>query len=518
MPYPNEHSCRLVNPNQCKDGSFRRENGGGEYNGKAFDIIWAERKSDGETVRQAHRYPTSSFSEADARKHCNSLDSIKFEPASNQSADISRVMYQPWAISRQGLETVKHAADNVGSMQAVMARAGERLNDETVLTKRRGDVAVIEVIGPIFHYENIITMILGLPSNEGIMQEIQSALDDPQISSIVLQIDSPGGQLGGTNELAGFIRSQNKKPIYSYVGDLAASAAYWIASATDEVVMEETARAGSIGVVLNARRKSDDSMEIVSTVSPKKRPDPGSDEGLQQLQERVDDIANVFVQTVASNRGLSEEAVTALEGNVVIASKAIEAGLADRTGSLEELIAELQNQKSDGGTIMDLKTLQTEHAELYEQVKEEGRSEARHELESAKEEARKEAREGVLSMTEVVLGQDAKAKLDEVLQAGLTAEQVKVSQKLFGAQEPQGGQGASGGGDAKQQILEGLEKQTPPPAGHAEAGGDSEPQDFEQAVQEHQKAQNCSRGEAIKAVAEQYPQLHEAWIEKHQNQ
>ena len=514
MPYPNEHSCRLVNPDQCKDGSFRREDGGGEYNGKAFDIIWAERKGDGETVRQAHRYPTSRFTESEAREHCNSLDSIKFEPASGQSSDLSRVLYQPWAISRQGLEMVKHASDNVGSIQAITARAGERLNDDTGLARRRGDVAVIEVIGPIFHYENILTMILGLPSNEGIMQEIQSALDDTQINSIVLQIDSPGGQLGGTNELAGFIKAQTKKPIYSYVGDIAASAAYWIASATDGIVMEETAQAGSIGVVLNARRKPDDSMEIVSTVSPKKRPDPGSDAGRQQLQERVDDIANVFVQTVASNRGLSEEAVTALEGNVVIASKAIEAGLADRTGSLEELIAELQNQKSDGGTVMDLKTLQTEHAELYEQVKEEGRSEARQENENLKEEARKEGRESALNMAEVVVGQEARGKLDKALEAGLTADQIKVSRELFGQGEQ--GQGGSGG-DSRQQILDSLESQTPSPAGHAEAGGSGgEPQDFDKAVQDYEKQQGCSRGEAIKAMAEQYPQLHEAWIQQNQ--
>ena len=60
MPYPNEHSCRLVDPKECREGSFRRENGAGESEGKKFDVIHAERKSDNQTVEQAYRYPASS--------------------------------------------------------------------------------------------------------------------------------------------------------------------------------------------------------------------------------------------------------------------------------------------------------------------------------------------------------------------------------------------------------------------------------------------------------------------------
>jgi ClpP class serine protease len=510
MPYPNEHSCRLVDPGQCKDGSFRRETGGGQYNGKAYDIIWAETKRDDQTVRQANRYPTSRWSEAQARDHCNSQDSIKFEPASGQTATYPQILAQTWAITEAGLEQVQDAADQVGAVQAIMAKMGDRPRD-TELTQIRDGVAVIEVIGPIFHYENILTWIFGLPSAEGVMQELQAALENPQVKSIILQIDSPGGQVGGINELSDFIRMQKDKPIYAYVGGMAASAGYWIASAADQIVTANTAELGSIGVVFSMRRRSDNSLEIVSTASPKKRPDPETDEGRRQIQDRADAIAEVFIEAVQQNRILTREQVVSLQGDVAIASRAIEMGLADRIGTLEGLIAEMQDKKSYTGVnamTLTFDQLKSEHSTLYEQAKEEGRAEVRQEVDTAKAQGNKEAQDHVVALVEAVLGADAKGVLDQVMQAGLTADQVTTAKGIFGTQQPQGGQADP----TQQQILEGLEAATPPPAPAATETQETEGQQFETLVNEHQKQNQCKRSESIGAIAASHPKLHEAWI------
>ncbi len=506
MPYPNEHSCRLIDPAKCKADSFQRETGGGAYNGKKYDIIWAEMKDSGRTVQQSSRYPKDNFSESEAKTHCASVEGIKFEPASG-SAQMPQIFSQPWAISEFGLEMVRDATSEIGTIQAILARQGDRPRD-SALTQIRDGVAVIEVIGPIFHYENILTWITGFPSAEGLMQEIQSAADNPQVKSIVLQVDSPGGQVGGVSELSDFIKSV-EKPVIAYVGDMAASAAYWIASAANEIVAANTAEIGSIGVVFSLRRRQDNSLEIVSAISPRKRPDPETDEGRRVLQERADAIAEVFVQAVMGNRNLTREQTLELQGNMTIAATAVEFGLADRIGSLEGLIAELQGnlQKGDGNMKLTFEQLKTEYAEIFEQAKEEGRAEIRQETETAKDQGKKEAQESMLALVEAVLGEDSKQSLDQVIQAGLTADQVKVSKDLFGkTASPE-----SDEGDAQKKILDGIEAATPSPASPAAEG--DEPKDFEQALKAYMQKHECSKGKAIKALKEEYPKLYQAWID-----
>jgi ClpP class serine protease len=288
---------------------------------------------------------------------------------------------------------------------------------------------------------------------------------------------------------------------------MAASAGYWLASAADEIVAANTAELGSIGVVFSMRRRPGDSLEIVSTSSPKKRPDPGTDEGRRQIQQRADAIAEVFIEAIQINRSLSRERVLALEGDVAIASRAIELGLADRLGSLESVIAELQQKPNYGGKAMPItyEQLRDEAVELFEQVKEEGRAEARQEAEEQVTQAKVEGRDNVVGLIEAVFGEEAKATLEQVLETGMTAEQVKAAKNLFAS--PEEGKDSKG---VKAQILEGIE------AAHGEgvapAGeGESEPKDFEAAVQAYQKEHDCSKAEAMKAVAKEKPELYEAY-------
>jgi ClpP class serine protease len=345
------------------------------------------------------------------------------------------------------------------------------------------------------------------------------------VDYIVLYIDSPGGQVGGIAELANHIRNHITKPVVAYVGDMAASAAYWIAAAADMIVVAPTAELGSIGVVFTMRRKNDNSIEIVSSVSPKKRVDPETDEGRQAIQTRADALADVFVSQVAEYRQLSFDQVTSIGGDVVIASAAVKMGLADEIGSLEQVIAGLNNNSYHfkGVTIMDLEKFKADHPELYAQVMDAGRAEIQAELDAVKTQAETDktgaaesARTETVAMVAVVLGEDAKAKLDSVIAAGMTPEQVKVSMELFG-NTAQGGQtqtATTAAAATRQQILDGITAaaQNPAPTVTDDGSNQDPAAEFMALVDAHQKKHNCKRSASIEAVAAAHPDTYQGWL------
>lgn len=307
---------------------------------------------------------------------------------------------EPWAITETALHTILEiAARDNEPPEAVAAKLGKELQNTHKVTERDG-VAIIPVTGPLFRYANLFTAISGATSYEMLAQDFTAALENPEISAIILNIDSPGGEVNGCAELASMIfGARGQKPIIAYASGDAASGAYWIASAADEVVASETSGLGSIGVVGVYRGARQDknvpaTIEIVSSQSPNKRLDPESDHGRGKLQARIDAMAEVFVNTVARNRGVEPERV--LEqfggGDILIGKMAVTAGLADRIGSLERLIAEFSskpNPASAQGFLlppqasnpqpkeikpMDLATLTQDHPQLLAQIQAEAKT------------------------------------------------------------------------------------------------------------------------------------------------
>lgn len=263
---------------------------------------------------------------------------------------------RPWLMTGDALDSLMAVADRQGDVQALEARLGRSLDNTRNVTVRDG-VAVIPITGPIFRYANLFTEISGATSTQVLAIDIQTALGDPQIKAIVINADSPGGEATGVNELAEMIyQARGTKPIKAYVGGQAASAMYWIASAADEVVVDDTAQLGSVGVVLSLRKREDrpgeKSYEIVSSNAPNKRPDMETEAGRAQLQTRTDELASVFLDKVARNRGIPREEINGRfrEGGIATGALAVEAGMADRLGSLEGLIAELAGSVSKPST------------------------------------------------------------------------------------------------------------------------------------------------------------------------
>jgi capsid assembly protease len=218
---------------------------------------------------------------------------------------------------------------------------------------RRGSVAVVPVIGPIVRYGSMFSSMSGGASSVGSLAlDFNLALADPDVTAIVLHVDSPGGETNGIAELADMIYdARTSKRIVAYVSDLGASAGYWIASAAHEIVAAETSALGSIGVVAAVRdpsKSGDGEIEIVSGVSPKKRVDVRTKEGRQEIQTLVDRLAAVFVSTVARNRDVDPETVTTDygQGGLLVGQDAVDAGLADRLGSFESVIRELDSGRA----------------------------------------------------------------------------------------------------------------------------------------------------------------------------
>lgn len=264
-------------------------------------------------------------------------------PAKQRVSAFDLVASQPWAILPDMLETIAAVArrDNE-NVEAVEARLGRKLqNTRTVAT--RGNVAIIPVTGPVFRYANLFTDISGATSLEVLAQDFTAALDNPNIASIVLNMDSPGGQATGISEFAHMVRASSK-PVIAYVDGQAASAAYWIASAADEIVLGKTSEVGSVGAVVSIDpSRRGETIEIVSSQSPKKRPDITTDEGRAQIQSRIDSFAQVFIEDVAAYRGTSVDAVLDKfgQGDMRMGKEAIAHGMADRISTLEDVISGL---------------------------------------------------------------------------------------------------------------------------------------------------------------------------------
>lgn len=278
------------------------------------------------------------------------------EPEKRRASAFDLVAAQPWAIQPATLEVIAQIARRENeNPEAVAAKLGRPLQNTRTVSVRDG-VAIVPVTGPIMRYANLFTQVSGATSLEVLARDFNAALNDSAIKAIVLEMDSPGGQASGIAEFAQMVRAATK-PVIAYVDGMAASAAYWIAVAADEVVVSKTGTVGSIGtlVALDTRPQVG-VMEIVSSQSPKKRVDVTTDEGRAQIQARIDELAHVFISDVATYRGVSVETVLANfgQGDVRMGAGAVTLGMADRVSTLDQVIAGLTGEQN-GGQSMAIK-------------------------------------------------------------------------------------------------------------------------------------------------------------------
>lgn len=233
------------------------------------------------------------------------------------------------------------------SPEAIAKEMGKEMKNTYTVSVRDG-VAVIPVTGPLFRHANLMTAICGATSYELLSQDIHKALADQNIKALVLDIDSPGGEVNGCSELADMIYSlRGNKPIIAYASGSCCSGAYWIASACDKILVADTAILGSIGVVSIFEKDDEEkTIEIVSSQSPNKRPDVNTEKGKAKIQEHIDALAEVFINKVALYRDISPAQV--IEdfggGDVFVGPMAVSKGLADDITSFEAIITDFNVQ------------------------------------------------------------------------------------------------------------------------------------------------------------------------------
>jgi signal peptide peptidase SppA len=221
------------------------------------------------------------------------------------------------------------------------------------LYSRSGNVGVITVRGPLVNTENIFTSIFGVSTYPAIREALIFAAQDPEVSKVLLDIESPGGAVSGVNDTAKLVkRVDGIKPVTVFSDSTLASAAYWIASGARKINVGETAIVGSIGVIATmasqheALKKEGVQVQVVRAGKNKALGHPAepiSDKAIAQVQERVDAMYGVFTNTVAANRAALPIAKkgTWAEGNEFMGADAVSAGLADKVSTFDETHASL---------------------------------------------------------------------------------------------------------------------------------------------------------------------------------
>lgn len=214
-------------------------------------------------------------------------------------------------------------------------------------------VAIITITGSLVNRGAWIGASSGLTSYEGIGHQIKTALSDPSVQSVILDLHSPGGEAVGAFETAELVRQLSaKKRTVALVNGMAASAAYAIASGANEIVTTETGISGSIGVVLLhadfSRQLDKEGITPTLIHAGAHKVDgnpyePLSEDVRDDLQSEVDAFYSAFLKAVAKGRGsrLTVAAARKTEARTFIGQAAVEAGVADRVGSFESVLSEL---------------------------------------------------------------------------------------------------------------------------------------------------------------------------------
>jgi signal peptide peptidase SppA len=266
------------------------------------------------------------------------------------------VLNTPWAITSEKLLVIMdvlayHAQGGHYTAEEIQERLGAV---QRPLARASGAVAVLPLYGVIAQRMGMMTESSGGVSTEQFARQFRAAVDDSQVGAIVIDVDSPGGTVSGVDELSAEIHAaRGTKPIVAVANSLAASAAYWIATAADELVVTPTGEVGSIGV-LAAHEDASGWYEqqgvkptLISAGKYKTEGNPYeplSEEGRAHLQERVDEYYDMFVKAVARNRGVGVQAVRDGfgEGRVVGAKQAKALGMVDRIETLDQTLVRMQ--------------------------------------------------------------------------------------------------------------------------------------------------------------------------------
>ena len=265
---------------------------------------------------------------------------------------------------------------------------------------------------------------------EYIRKAVERGVADPDVSGILLVIESGGGMVSGNWELVEYLaEARNEKPMHAVANDYAFSAAYNIAAAAGpgNLTVTRTGSVGSIGVIITHFEYSkmlDNQGVTVNIIRSK----PGKAEGNRwealsegaraRLQSDVDELHEQFVNMVATNRSMSDKSVDSTNAHTFMGENAIKVGLADHIGSLDDAVTAFEATILEGERPMADYT-QAQYDAAVKTAREEGKAEGVTEghakgLAEGKAEGKTEASERI---TTIMGSDEAKARPKAALTA-----------------------------------------------------------------------------------------------------
>lgn len=318
------------------------------------------------------------------------------------------VLNSPWAIQPEKLKEIRdiyvtHLRGDKIDIRFIEAQIGKPLRNTQERVTVQDGVAIVPIEGVLAKRMNLFTKISGGASTQIIQQDIETSLASHEVNGIILAIDSPGGTVDGTQELARFIREASEvKPIVAFSDGVMASAAFWIGAAANKAFISGgTVGVGSVGVVAThtdvSRMEEKMGIKTTEIVAGKfKRAasqfQPLSEEGRAMIQEAVDHIFTEFVDDVAEFRGTTVDDVlqNMADGRVFLGQQAIDRGFVDGFSTLPRLVAQMSEGegsfaiRNGGGSPSDdpteeeismeitIETIRAEHPDIAQALIDEG--------------------------------------------------------------------------------------------------------------------------------------------------
>lgn len=254
-----------------------------------------------------------------------------------------KLAHEPWAIRPEFHSTLVAAAE------AYHYDEEDGGPYEPPTPEEVDGIAIIHIHGPLGKMLTDWELMFGMTDYDDIATQLAEADANPNVSAILLHIDSPGGTITGLPELAAKMR-RVEKPLVAYTEGTAASAAYWIASQADSVLLSQSAEVGSVGVYIALLDQSEylrnQGLRVNAIAAGDNKLDyadfkPLSDEARERLQANVNKWHERFKADINIKRDVPESSMT---GQTYEGLEAIEASLADAVvNDLNDVISLMVN-------------------------------------------------------------------------------------------------------------------------------------------------------------------------------
>jgi len=265
-----------------------------------------------------------------------------------------------WAGSEASLQNYIEAQQAASVRKSAGAWPEDGDDESSRLLQVQDGVGVISINGSLNNGAGFMNRLFGMTGYPEIREAVIEAARDPEINSILLDINSPGGTVAGVSDTADLIRQVNDrvKPVAAFSSGNMASAAYWLGSSAGEMHADRMAVVGSIGVIATHMERSkqlkDEGIGVTVIRSGKYKAlangvEPLSDEGKRQLQAQVDAADAVFVEHVASMRGRSVDYTREhmAQGREFVGEDAQRVGLVDSVTTFDALMSRLSKKFID---------------------------------------------------------------------------------------------------------------------------------------------------------------------------